>query len=109
MNINHPRSIADGYYSVNAATDGGQYILNVAVIGGKLFTSDGREVPLRSCSNFSELPTATAVACFWDLYAKEVDRLRARVRRLEEAGDRMRLLCADGDDCDAWNKAKANQ
>ena len=30
-----------------------------------------------------------------------------RVKRLEEAGDRMRLLCADGDDCDARDKAKA--
>ena len=29
-----------------------------------------------------------------------------QVRRLEEAGDRMRLVCADPDDCFAWDKAK---
>lgn len=39
--------------------------------------------------------------------AREVPRLVERVKRLEEAGERMRLLCADGDDCDAWEKAKA--
>ena len=32
--------------------------------------------------------------------------LKSRVKRLEEAGDRMRRLCADGDDCDAWDLAK---
>ena len=50
----------------------------------------------------------------------EVDRLTAkvaqlyegaeeqqeRIKRLEEAGDRMRLYCADPDDCFAWDKAK---
>jgi hypothetical protein len=29
-----------------------------------------------------------------------------RIKRLEEAGDRMRLYCADPDDCFAWDKAK---
>ena len=29
-----------------------------------------------------------------------------RIKRLEEAGDRMRLFCADPDDCFAWDKAK---
>ena len=29
-----------------------------------------------------------------------------RIRRLEEAGDRMRLYCADPDDCFAWDKAR---
>jgi len=29
-----------------------------------------------------------------------------RIRRLEEAGDRMRLYCADPDDCFAWDRAK---
>jgi len=28
------------------------------------------------------------------------------IKRLEEAGDRMRLYCADPDDCFAWDKAK---
>ncbi len=86
-NSRSPISTADGYYSVNATTDGGQYILNVAAIDGKLFTSDGREVPLWACSDFYALPTECAVSIFWDLHAKEVGRLRARVKRLEEAGD----------------------
>ena len=29
-----------------------------------------------------------------------------RIKRLEEVGDRMRLYCADPDDCFAWDKAK---
>lgn len=29
-----------------------------------------------------------------------------RIKRLEAAGDRMRLFCADPDDCFAWDKAK---
>ena len=29
-----------------------------------------------------------------------------RIKRLEDAGDRMRLYCADPDDCFAWDKAK---
>jgi hypothetical protein len=40
-------------------------------------------------------------------YDNEIAQLKAKVERLEEAGDRMRLLCADGDDCDAWEKSKA--
>ena len=31
---------------------------------------------------------------------------KQRIKRLEEAGDRMRLYCADPDDCFAWDKAK---
>jgi hypothetical protein len=31
---------------------------------------------------------------------------KQRIKRLEEAGDRMRLFCADPDDCFAWDKAK---
>lgn len=30
----------------------------------------------------------------------------AKIKRLEEAGDRMRLYCADLDDCFAWDKAR---
>lgn len=33
-------------------------------------------------------------------------KLKERIKRLEEAGDRMRLFCADPDDCFAWDKAK---
>jgi hypothetical protein len=36
----------------------------------------------------------------------ERDAALVRIKRLEEAGDRMRKLCADGDDCDAWDAAK---
>ncbi len=36
------------------------------------------------------------------LYEDRADR----IKRLEEAGDRMRLYCADPDDCFAWDKAK---
>jgi hypothetical protein len=36
----------------------------------------------------------------------ENTKLKERVKRLEKAGDRMRTLCADGDDCDAWDAAK---
>ena len=42
-------------------------------------------------------------------FNNEIAQLKAKVKRLEEAGDRMRLLCADGEDCDAWDKAKATQ
>ena len=38
--------------------------------------------------------------------AKERDDALKRIKRLEEAGDRMRLFCADPDDCFAWDKAK---
>jgi phospholipase/lecithinase/hemolysin len=31
---------------------------------------------------------------------------KQRIKRLEDAGDRMRLFCADPDDCFAWDKAK---
>jgi len=36
------------------------------------------------------------------------EALLQRIKRLEEAGDRMRLYCADPDDCFAWDKAKKN-
>lgn len=32
--------------------------------------------------------------------------LKRRIKRLGEAGERMRLYCADPDDCFAWDKAK---
>ena len=32
--------------------------------------------------------------------------LERRIKRLGEAGDRMRLYCADLDDCFAWDKAR---
>ena len=31
---------------------------------------------------------------------------KQRIKRLEEAGDRMRLYCADPDDCFAWDRAR---
>jgi hypothetical protein len=34
------------------------------------------------------------------------EALLQRIKRLEEAGDRMRLYCADPDDCFAWDRAK---
>ena len=39
-------------------------------------------------------------------FQAELDAANERVKRLEEAGDRMRLFCADPDDCFAWDKAK---
>jgi glutaredoxin len=36
----------------------------------------------------------------------EIKQHKERIRRLEEAGGRMRLYCADPDDCFAWDKAK---
>ena len=36
----------------------------------------------------------------------ELEDLIDRIKRLEEAGNRMRLYCADPDDCFAWDKAK---
>ena len=38
--------------------------------------------------------------------ALEVRQREDRIKRLEEAGDRMRLYCADPDDCFAWDRAK---
>lgn len=38
--------------------------------------------------------------------AKAFIRQQDRIKRLEEAGDRMRLYCADPDDCFAWDKAR---
>ena len=37
---------------------------------------------------------------------RELNTAQQRIKRLEEAGDRMRLFCADPDDCFAWDKAK---
>ena len=37
---------------------------------------------------------------------RELNAANDRIKRLEEAGDRMRLYCADADDCFAWDKAK---
>lgn len=37
---------------------------------------------------------------------EEIARLEDRIKALVKAGDQMRMLCADGDDCDAWDKAK---
>ena len=37
---------------------------------------------------------------------RELNAALDRIKRLEEAGDRMRLYCADPDDCFAWDKAK---
>ncbi len=38
--------------------------------------------------------------------ALEVRKREDRIKQLEEAGDRMRLYCADPDDCFAWDKAR---
>ena len=38
--------------------------------------------------------------------ALEVRKREDRINRLEEAGDRMRLYCADPDDCFAWDRAR---
>ena len=35
-----------------------------------------------------------------------IQNAQDRIKRLEEAGDRMRLFCADPDDCFAWDEAK---
>ena len=37
---------------------------------------------------------------------RQLNAANDRIRRLEEAGDRMRLYCADPDDCFAWDRAK---
>ncbi len=37
---------------------------------------------------------------------RELNAANAKIKRLEEAGDRMRLYCADPNDCFAWDKAK---
>jgi len=42
----------------------------------------------------------------WDKYDGDCKHYMERIQRLEEAGDRMRLYCADPDDCFAWDKAK---
>jgi len=39
-------------------------------------------------------------------HESNAESLNQRIKRLEEAGDRMRLFCADPDDCFAWDKAK---
>lgn len=36
----------------------------------------------------------------------KLESAKERIKRLEEAGDRMRLYCADPDDCFAWDKAR---
>lgn len=41
-----------------------------------------------------------------DAQATKIREQQDRIKRLEEAGDRMRLFCADPDDCFAWDKAK---
>ena len=40
------------------------------------------------------------------LLKRELNTAQRRIKRLEEAGDRMRLYCADPDDCFAWDKAR---
>ena len=40
------------------------------------------------------------------LLKRELNFAQKRIKRLEEAGDRMRLYCADLDDCFAWDRAK---
>ncbi len=42
----------------------------------------------------------------WDKYDGDCKHYMERIQRLEEAGDRMRLCCADPEDCFAWDKAK---
>ena len=37
---------------------------------------------------------------------RQLNAANDRIKRLEEAGERMRLFCADPDDCFAWDKAK---
>jgi len=41
-----------------------------------------------------------------DELTQQLNAANDRIKRLEEAGDRMRLYCADPDDCFAWDKAK---
>jgi hypothetical protein len=88
-NSRSPISIADGYYTVSAKTDSGLYILNVAAIGCKLFTYDGREVPLWACSDFLELSTASAISIFWELHAKQLNTLRTANAALVEEVERL--------------------
>lgn len=40
------------------------------------------------------------------LLKRELNTAQRRIKRLEEAGDRMRLYCADPDDCFVWDRAK---
>ena len=47
-------------------------------------------------------PTLFVLGQLVHAFLKQQDR----IKRLEEAGDRMRLYCADPDDCFAWDKAK---
>ena len=63
----------------------------------------------------SDTPKTLQEECYGTCWAaceriEELEsQLRAasnRIKRLEEAGDRMRLFCADPDDCFAWDKAK---
>lgn len=41
--------------------------------------------------------------------SKAFMKQQERIKRLEEAGDRMRLFCADPDDCFAWDRAKEDK
>ena len=43
------------------------------------------------------------------LLKRELNFAQKRIKRLEEAGYRMRLYCADPDDCWAWDKAKEDK
>ena len=43
------------------------------------------------------------------LLKRELNTAQRRIKRLEEAGDRMRLFCADPDDCFAWDRAKEDK
>jgi hypothetical protein len=53
-----------------------------------------------------ELNAANSIIRQQQLLDEQNLRLQDRIKRLEEAGDRMRLFCADPDDCFAWDKAK---
>ena len=56
-----------------------------------------------------ELNTAIVNEAFAEnkayMLEKELKQAQDRIKRLEEAGNRMRLFCADPDDCFAWDKA----
>ena len=40
---------------------------------------------------------------------RELNEANAKIKRLEEVGDRMRLYCSDPDDCFAWDKARKDK
>jgi hypothetical protein len=64
------------------------------------------ETPRTDAARQDEHDPYMAIASECSKMEKELNAASQRIKRLEEAGDRMRLFCADPDDCFAWDKAK---